>query len=87
MHFPIMHGVPMINKIDRFPEWCPFPFNHNTPLMKFPQSDNFNLTVLGISLITTIIFFYFNKKVKWIMALTPIIIVVLLMVIGSLMPT
>ena len=85
MHFPIIHNVPFVgnnNRPDYFSEWCPFSFSHNIPLLKITQWDNFNLSLLGLSLFTTIVFFYLKKNGKWAMILSPVFIVVIIYLIG-----
>ena len=85
MHFPIIHNVPFVRNNDRpddFAEWCPFSFSHNTPLLKITQWDNFNLSLVGLSLLTTLFFFYLKKNGKWTMILSPVFIVIIICLIG-----
>ena len=86
MHFPIIHNVPFVsyNHPDYFAEWCPFPFSHNTPMLEISQWENFNLITLGLSLFTTIAFFYLKRKGRWTLLLSPIAIISILIGISYL---
>ena len=78
-HFRIIHNTyPIGNNPDYFTEWCPFPFRHNTPMMEISQWDSFILIPLGLSFITSVIFFFLERKGRWILILVPIIITVIL---------
>jgi hypothetical protein len=84
-HFPAIHKVHFYTpqpRPDYFTEWCPlFPFSHNTPINQLAYLENFSLIMLGLSFITSIAFFYLNRKGRWILILAPIIIVIILFVI------
>jgi hypothetical protein len=71
----------MNGRAECYPEWCPFPNNHRTG--RESMMGVLSIVSLFLTLLNTFFFIRGKKSTRWILALTPIILMIILFILAN----